>query len=507
MSRKYLLRTLGCKVNQYESQQLRELLESLGLRPACDGEPADLAVVNGCAVTGTASAKTRQAVRRLAGGGATPVVVVGCGATADRQRLTGIPGVVGVWGHDEHLAQRLRDFVVHRLNVAADRNADPQRTASATRSARRQLQRDDGWMIAGSPAHGERAEHAAESNPLSVISIAPLSEIVNELSDSERPIHGFDGHQRAFLKIQDGCDAHCSYCLIPKLRPNLRSKSAAAAVSEAGLLVQAGHREIVLTGIYLGAYGRSTAIRRRFAESDDADGSPLANLVDAVAGVPGLARLRLSSLEPGDVTDHLLDVLASHECCVPHLHLPLQAGSPDILRRMNRQYSAEDFLAMIERVKRTLDRPAISTDVLVGFPGETDADFECTLDVARSVGFCKIHAFPFSPREKTAAARWTDRFVSSQVVRERLEQLRQTERQSARAFARQFVGEGARVIVEGADRNGSGDLLHGRTDRYFEVRFEAADQRPPVPGDVVCVRLDAVDQHGGRGTLVGTSSD
>jgi tRNA A37 methylthiotransferase MiaB len=218
----------------------------------------------------------------------------------------------------------------------------------------------------------------------------------------------------------------------------------------------------------------------------------------------------LSSLEPGDLTDHLLDVLAGHDCCVPHLHLPLQSGRSEILRRMNRQYDVDDYLGMVERVWDVLDRPAISTDVLVGFPGETDADFEATLDVARRVGFCKIHAFRFSAREGTAAARWKNRFVNGRVARERLDRLKELERATAHRFQQQFIGSVERVIVEGGydhhhRPDGEAGLMHGRGDRYFEVFFEAPPPDPPRAGDVVYVRVDraaSAGVSGMRGTLV-----
>lgn len=502
MSGKYLLRTLGCKVNQYESQQIREILESLGLHSAGPGEVADLAVINSCAVTSSASAKTRQAARRVCAGGTTPTVVVGCGAAADADRLRRIHGVVGVWGHDQNLAQRIRDYVVHRLNLGRDSNTARIPAPVAVSAAAGRGDGDDGWMSAASPAQGERTESANVPDAALYNSIPHRSEFVNAGWPDNRPIRRFDDHQRAFLKVQDGCDASCTYCIIPRLRPNLRSKPIEVVVAEAETLVRAGHREIVLTGICLGAYGRPTA--RRLLSDDG--GHPLAELVEAVAGVEALARLRLSSLEPGDVGQELLEVLAAHDNCVPHLHLPLQSGSPRILRRMNRQYTLEDFLAMIDRVTSVLDRPAISTDILVGFPGETEDDFEQTLQVAREVGFCKIHAFPFSPREGTAAGRWNSEFVDGRIVRRRMQRLRQLERETARRFEEQFVGSVERVLVEGnhGETGEDASVLHGHADRYFQVCFEVEVGSRLRPGDVAWVRIERVAPGRVHGTLVAT---
>jgi threonylcarbamoyladenosine tRNA methylthiotransferase MtaB len=336
------------------------------------------------------------------------------------------------------------------------------------------------------------------------------------------------GHQRALLKVQDGCDAFCTYCIIPRLRPRLRSKAVEVAVAEARGLVRAGHKEIIVTGIFLGAFGRDTAVGKR----PNGNESPLAELVEALAEVEGLERLRLSSLEPGDVDVSLLAVLASRENCVPHLHLPLQSGSPRILRRMNRQYTREAYVDMIDRVRCTLDRPAITTDIIVGFPSESEDDFQASLEVARYAGFLKIHAFPFSPREGTAAARREKDFVDQQEVRERMARLAELERMCSYAYRRSLVGCVERVLLErpadqsqgpisrartGTPSSGSVGLRggqvatsrvlqpttpakklrrakppvrwKGRADRYFEVQLEAEGVDA---GELIPVRLDRV---------------
>jgi len=316
-------------------------------------------------------------------------------------------------------------------------------------------------------------------------------------------IQGFDDHQRAFLKVQDGCDAHCTYCIIPRLRPDLRSKPIEVAVTEARELVRHGHKEIIVTGIFLGAYGHETAIRRRFG----GDGAPLADLVAALADVTGLERLRLSSLEPGDVSEALLDVLASRPNCVPHLHLPLQSGSETVLRRMNRQYTRDDYAAMLDRVRARLDRPAITTDVIVGFPGETGADFEASVEIARHAGFCKIHAFPFSPRKQTAAARWHTAFVPAKEIQARLRTLAAVEADESLQFRRKFMGRTERVIVEAScpgDEDPCRPLHHGRSDRYFRVHFEddPHDAIGVAEGDMVSVRIDRVTPGRTVGTVL-----
>lgn len=494
MPETYFVSAVGCKVNQYEAQQLREALASAGLRPAPDGQIPDLAVVNTCAVTQTAAKKSRQLVRRATRAGQTRVIVVGCGATDEPQRYLGIKGVIGVIGHDDDLAARLPHFLNTTQTSRRSRNSS---TAESDASAEANDPASSRWGTLGTVLVAPHSAGAAYSdNPIQT-KASPSSQVKWDLGTS---IHRMAGHQRAFLKVQDGCDAACTYCVIPRLRRRLRSKPVDAAVAEARDLVAAGHREIVVTGIFLGAYGRETA--RRSRHNDGA--TPLAELTDAIASVPGLLRLRLSSLNPGDVTEDLLDVLARRDPCVPHLHLPLQAGADAVLRRMNRQYRLDDYLATIDRVRSALDRPAITTDIIVGFPGESDEAFEQTLDVVKCVGFARVHAFPFSPRPGTAAECWRDQQLDHAVVHERMQRLRALADQTALAFRRQFIGQPERVIVEEqvADINQQSQTARrdivawrGRADRYFRIWFPA----PPLPdlrAQAVSVRVqDVKDEH------------
>jgi threonylcarbamoyladenosine tRNA methylthiotransferase MtaB len=477
---KYRVTTLGCKVNQYESQQVRDLLNSLGLQPAGEHDAPDVVIVNTCAVTGAALARSRGAGRRSARCGAPLVVIMGCGASADAGRFEDINGVTAVLGHDADVRAELPLLV--RRWMASGSNFPQKSSPPAKLPA---APENDQWIMP--LALGQvSARQASDSFPARKTITRALPVVKSEREPIGR-IDRFDGHQRAYLKVQDGCDAHCTYCIIPSLRTTLRSKTIEEAVAEAEDLVRAGHREIVVTGIFLGAYGRPTALRHRSSEVH----SQLPRLVDAIARVSGLERLRLSSLEPGDLGETLLDVWQSHPACVPHFHLPLQSGSERILRRMNRQYRRRDFLEMVDRVRSAIDRPAVSTDIIVGFPGETDRDFEDSLDVARYAGFCKIHAFPFSSRDGTAAAKWKKSFVSDRVVKERMNELARVERESALRFRERLIGETERVIVERPPETtvsqDSVPLACGRTDRYFEVHFDAPGVRA---GDVVFVRID-----------------
>jgi len=273
----------------------------------------------------------------------------------------------------------------------------------------------------------------------------------------------FRGQTRAFLKVQDGCDGACAYCIVPKTRPTLDSKPVEAVLDEAQGLVNAGHKEIVVTGIYLGAYGRDTVRRRKWQGQENPE---LAGLLERLAKIPGLERIRLSSLEPGDVAERLLAVFEGNRNLMPHLHLSLQSGSSAILKRMRRQYTADFFLSTVEMIKKRLDRPAITTDIIVGFPGETDEDFQQTVELAEEIGFAKMHVFPFSARRGTAAAKMQPT-VNNRVIKERAKSLRNLDVRLAGAFRGEFVGETSKILLEN-----SGSYASGRSERYFIVRVK-----------------------------------
>jgi threonylcarbamoyladenosine tRNA methylthiotransferase MtaB len=316
----------------------------------------------------------------------------------------------------------------------------------------------------------------------------------NELAFSAtlKPLSSFKGQTRAFLKVQDGCDGYCTYCIIPQVRPFVHSKPVATILHEAQALVKDAHREIVVTGIFLGAYGQDTVRRKNWPNGQN---DKLAKLLDKLAEIPGLARIRLSSLEPADVTSRLLDVFFRHRNIMPHLHLSLQSGSNTILKKMCRQYTADDFLEKVELIRFRLDRPAITTDIIVGFPTETDADFEQTVKIAKDVGFAKMHVFAFSPRKGTAAAAMQDK-VDTKVIKERSKILRELDAELQRKFREQFIGETATVLIE----NGT-TQPHGRAERYFMVYLKNPAQ-PIKRNDLIAVRLLEDSENGVVGELL-----
>jgi threonylcarbamoyladenosine tRNA methylthiotransferase MtaB len=434
----YLLKTLGCKVNQYESRQIQQLLEQIGLKPAAPGEYADIIIINTCCVTRVASSKSRQSIRHAIGNNPDArLIVTGCLPIGQENELN-IPAEKCLIVKDkEHLPAILK-------KILFSHNTDCQ------------------TQTINKPLLSCKIKDKTEK-PQHIVTFSPL-EKTDPYNSIEKPnvlplLKSYDGQCRAFLKVQDGCDAYCTYCIIPKIRTQVCNKDVNTIIQEARNLIAAGHKEIVLTGIFLGAYGQNTARRNHWNPEFR---NSLAEMVAQVAALPGLARLRLSSLEPADVTDRLLAVFNSFPTLVPHLHLPLQSGSGRILKRMARQYTIEKYMDIISRVKFSLDRPSISTDIIVGFPGETDEDFEQTLDISRRVGFSKIHVFSYSLRKNTSAARLEPK-VPSSIIRQRSKRLQTLDQQLQTKFRQQFIGKKVEVVVENTRPP------KGRCERYFMV--------------------------------------
>ncbi len=464
----FVVTTLGCKVNQYEAAAIRQTLRQAGWTDSDETQPVAMCVVHTCCVTSTAAQKSRQIIRRLAAThrGAT-IVVTGCYATAEADTLRRITGVTAVAGHRDNVAEQL-----FRLAGSVRRANTPAGRANAAGG-------DNAAANAGPVASSVPSMRAFSARKVKAFHAAGTANLA--------PLQRFDRHQRAFVKVQDGCDGFCAYCIIPHLRDRLASRPHAEIVAEIRRLVDAGHREIVLCGVNLGAYGRETVHRDRW--DDDAD--RLAALVDAVADAAAPARVRLSSLGALDVTDALLDAMARHDNICSYLHLSLQSGSTTVLARMNRRYTAEQYLAAVERLEAALDSPAVTTDIIVGFPGETDADFAATLDVARRVGFARIHSFPFSPRKGTAAAAWGAQRPLRPVVRRRCERLAALADDLARARRERFLGRTVRVLPE-QPRDGGG--VTGLSDRY--CRIDLPDAPPDALGRLVRAEVIAVADDG-----------
>jgi threonylcarbamoyladenosine tRNA methylthiotransferase MtaB len=395
--------TLGCKVNQYETQYVRQALLKSGYVDALDDQPADLCVVNTCTVTAEGDAKSRQVIRRLARRNPhARIVVMGCYATRAPAEIEALPGVV---------------------DVLADRRE--------------------------------------------------LPDLLGRLGATDLPtgIDSFGTRHRAYVKVQDGCMLRCSYCIIPYVRPSLTSRPPAEVLAEVRRLVDRGYRELVLTGIHLGHYGvdfNRGQPKRQWVR--------LSHLLDQIAQLPGDFRVRISSIEATETTRELLDVIAAWpDRVVPHLHVSMQSGADAVLRRMKRRWGARRFLDRCALIQQRLDLPALTTDILVGFPGETDRDFEQTCAMARQVGFSKIHIFPFSARRGTPAAEMPHQ-IPPPIKRTRCRQLADLAAQLRDDYFASLIDRRLQVLIESpvADRPG---MVAGTACRYAPVELPGSDDQ------------------------------
>lgn len=400
MGAKLRVATLGCKVNQYETELVRQGLQRIGYSDCADQQDAaDVCIVNTCTVTGAGDSKSRQLIRRLARQNPEArIVVMGCYATRAPDEVAGLPGVTEVVTDKRELPDLMSRFGVIDVPSGLD---------------------------------------------------------------------GFSGRQRAYVKVQDGCLLRCSYCIIPHVRPKLTSRPLQHITDEVGRLVAAGHREVVLTGIHLGHYGVDWNRNKPKQEW-----IRLAHLLRALCQIPGEFRIRLSSIEATEVTRELIATMTEfRDRIVPHLHLCLQSGSDSVLRRMRRRWGTRMFMDRCQLLREALDNPAITTDVIVGFPGETEDEFQQTLQTCRSAGFSKIHAFPFSPRRGTPAAEMTDQ-VPKLVRSDRVKCLSELEVSLRREYFDSLVGSQLQLLVETeqtitAIGPAAGEkLLRGTTCRY-----------------------------------------
>lgn len=421
--------TLGCKVNQYDTQAMLEQFERCGYTVAPQGAPADVCVINTCTVTGTGDKKSMQLIRRFRRRNPqADVVVTGCLAQrmGEELRETGARLILGT---------QYRARVVELLEKAVD----------------------EGIQLV--------AVDALES--------APYEQLL---------IHSHEGHTRAVMKIQEGCDNRCTYCIIPSVRGGVRSRPLRAIREEAEELARAGFQELVLTGIHLTSYGR-----------DLEDKPTLAGAVGEACAPQGIRRVRLGSLEPRVASETFVEKVSGLGKLCPQFHLALQSGSDEVLRRMKRGYNTAQFLSAVKRLRAAYPQAAFTTDVIVGFPGETEDEFEETMRFCEKVGFAKLHVFPFSRREGTPAAGMSGQ-VPESVKDARVRRLIETGERLAAAYREGLVGTVREVLLE--ERLPAGGII-GYTPEYVHVRVETGE-----PGAIASVRLDGLTREGMTGTVV-----
>ena len=413
--------TLGCKLNFSETSTFGKMLSEMGVRTAAKGEPADICVINTCSVTDVADHKCRQAIHRLVRENPDAfVVVTGCYAQLEPEKVSKIAGVDLVLGSNEkaNLIQFLSDAFINRSDTPSYKT----------------VKTKDIKTFAPSCSRGNRT--------------------------------------RFFLKVQDGCDYFCTYCTIPYARGFSRNPSIASLVAQAEEAVSEGGKEIVLTGVNIGDFGKTT--NERFMD-----------LVKALDGVAGVSRYRISSLEPDLLTDELIDYCAQSRAFMPHFHIPLQSGSDTVLRLMHRHYDRQLFADKIHRIKEVMPDAFIGVDVMVGCRGETPECFEETYTFLDSLDVTQLHVFPYSERPGTSALS-IPYVVSDADKRERSQRLLALSDRKTQAFYQKYIGQDAEVLFEKATR---GRAMHGFTRNYIRVELSPAMAREDYDNQLIQVRL------------------
>lgn len=415
----FYIATLGCKVNQHESQQMAEWLRREGMEQLYSSKGADVIIINSCTVTHTADQKTRQMLHRMRRENPDAVICVsGCVPQARPEKVASLGDADIIIGNSnrESLPELIRNYIADRTQLV---NIQP---------------------------------HSA-------------------LSGLSGGIVDFGERTRAYIKIEDGCNRFCAYCIIPYARGRVRSRAIDDIRSEAASLASAGYKEAVLVGINLSAYGQDC-------------GLTLADAVDAVACAEGIERIRLGSVEPDLLTPELIERLAAEPKFCPQFHMSIQSGCDATLRRMNRRYTTSDYSRIVAAIREQFDNPSITTDIMVGFPGETDEEFASSISYFRQVGFARAHCFVYSRREGTPAASMPDQ-VKPEIQNLRAEQLRAAAELCSRQFISSQTGTVGLVLAEKQRDDG---MWEGYTKNYTPVRFSASVNR----GDIVRVRITSV---------------
>ncbi len=401
--------TLGCKVNQYETDGMIELLKEAGMTAVSFEEKADVYLINTCSVTNMADKKSRQMVHRAKKLNPDAVVIAaGCYVQAAKDKLMEDDRISIIIGNNKKkdIVRILEDYL----------------QAGVT---------DEGMLDISAEK---------EYEPLTINSTLE--------------------HTRAYVKIQDGCNQFCSYCIIPYVRGRIRSRDIASIIEEVERLALTGVKEIVLTGIHISSYGK-----------DKENEVGLADVIDAISKIESIKRIRLGSLEPSIITDEFIDRIVDNEKVCPHFHLSLQSGCNTVLKRMNRKYTCEEYFEKCEMLRKAFDRPALTTDVIVGFPGETEEEFRETVDYLTKLNLYEMHIFKFSPRQGTVAAGMKDQ-VAPEIKNQRSDVLLALSERNKQAYEASFRGENLDVLVEEKVRREGKDGYRGHTERYMDIFVE-----------------------------------
>lgn len=434
--------TLGCKVNHYETEAIWQLFKEAGYERVDFDKRSDVYVINTCTVTNTGDKKSRQVIRRAVRQNPDAVIcVTGCYAQTSPAEILAIPGVDIVIGTQDR--EKMLDYI---------------------------------------------HQYQQERQPINAVRNIMKTRVYEELD-----VPSFTDRTRASLKIQEGCNNFCTFCIIPWARGLMRSRNPEDVVKQAQQLVNAGYKEIVLTGIHTGGYG-----------ADMKEYNLAMLLHDLEQQVAGLKRVRISSIEASQITDEVIEVLHNSKIVVRHLHVPLQSGSDTVLQRMRRKYTMAQFKERIDKLKEALPGIAITSDVIVGFPGETDEEFLETFHFIKENRFSELHVFPYSKRTGTPAARMEDQ-VDEEVKHERVHRLIELSDQLAKEYASMFDQETLEIIPEERFKEGNAtDLFVGYSDNYMKVVFQGSEE---LIGKLVRVKITKAGYPYNEGEVVEVVAD
>ncbi|MBE9912827.1 tRNA (N(6)-L-threonylcarbamoyladenosine(37)-C(2))-methylthiotransferase MtaB [Paenibacillus donghaensis] len=427
--------TLGCKVNFYDTEAIWQLFKKEGYEQVDFEQTADVYLINTCTVTNTGDKKSRQIIRRAVRRNPEAIIAVtGCYAQTSPAEIMDIPGVDLVIGNQD------RDKILSYVNEIREKR-----------------------------------------EPINAVRNIMKNRVFEEMD-----VPDFADRTRAFLKIQDGCNNFCTFCIIPWSRGLSRSRDPKSIVTQAHQLVEAGYKEIVLTGIHTGGYG------------DDLENYRLSDLLWDLDKVDGLQRIRISSIEASQIDEKMLEVLNRSSKMCRHLHIPLQAGDDHVLKRMRRKYTTEEFYNKMQMIRQAMPDVGITTDVIVGFPGETDEMFRNGYNFMKEINFSEMHVFPYSKRNGTPASRMEDQ-IDEEIKHERVRELIALSEQMQLSYAEKFVGQVLDVIPEGSKETHGTGRMHGFSDNYLQLVFNGSED---LQGHLCRVKLTKAGINECEGQLV-----
>ncbi|MDI3534433.1 MAG: threonylcarbamoyladenosine tRNA methylthiotransferase MtaB [Thermosediminibacterales bacterium] len=430
--------TLGCKVNQYETDAMAGLFKKQGYKISDFKSPADIYVINTCAVTEEAARKSRQVIRRAVKMNPDAVIaVVGCYSQIAAERVLKIPGV---------------DLVI------------------------------------GSKNRHQIVELVEKLDKTKTKPLLEVEDIMKAREFEEIFEYTYKEKTRAFLKIQEGCNQFCTYCIIPYARGPIRSRRPENVFREAENLAKQGFKEVVITGVHLGAYGKEL-------KDENVD---IGDIVEEISKIEGIERIRISSIEPMEITDDLIERLAGIKKVCRHYHIPLQSGSKKILKWMNRRYTPDNFRHIVDAFRSKIPEVSISTDIMVGFPGETDELFDETMRFVEDVTFSRIHVFKYSKRAGTPAANFPNQ-VTKRKKEERSHKLIKLAQEQEKEYNKRFLGKTLKVLIEQEMNTGEGTQYEGLSDNYIRIYIKHKGLKK---GEIYNVKIKRIENSHVIGELI-----